>query len=92
MDICVEDLFLVADLEALGIPWVRRLAAGHTSHEEVALMRTLLHSWGPNDEDVEDLLDLGAHSPQMWLAAQRTRNLIRAVQAWEAPGDRSPRR
>ena len=58
----VEDLFFVADLKQLGIPWVDRLVGECESHEDLARVWTLIRCWGPVEEDVESTLRLSTHS------------------------------
>ena len=73
----VEDLIFLDDLRALGVPWIDRLIDPCRSPEDVARVWTMIRMWGPDHEDVSDLLDLSAQMPQLEHAAQKTLAMIR---------------
>jgi hypothetical protein len=78
----VEDLFLLDDLKALDLPWVTELASVCESHEDVKMLWTLLRAWGPDNEDVEELLVVSRPSSQRRETADRVRRLVRIVEGW----------
>ncbi len=73
----VEDLIFVDDLRALGIPWVDRLVDSCTSREDVERVWSLLHMWGPDREEIEDMLQPSAPVSQVEREVQKTLDLIR---------------
>jgi len=75
----VEDLFFLADLEALGIPWATAMAETCRSHEDVEKVRGALRGWGPNDEDVEEALCLPSRFPRVHPEVERVRALVRLL-------------
>ena len=75
----VEDLFFLADLEALGIPWVNAMAETCSSHEDVEKVRGMLRCWGPNDEDVAEALCLPSRFPRIHPEVERVRALVRLL-------------
>jgi hypothetical protein len=77
--ICVEDLFFLADLEALGIPWVNAMAETCRSHEDVEAVRGVLRCWGPDEEDVEDARCLRSRVPEVHPEVERVRALVRLL-------------
>ena len=77
--ICVEDLFFLADLEALGIPWVKTMAETCSSHEDVEKVRGALRCWGPDDEDVADARCLPSRFPSINPEFERVRALVRLL-------------
>ena len=80
----VEDLMFLDDLRALGLPWVDRLIDPCSSHEDVERVWTMIRMWGPDHEDVSDLLDLSAQMPQLGHAAQKTLAMIRLCENYRS--------
>jgi hypothetical protein len=78
----VEDLFLLDDPTALDLPWVTELASVCESHEDVKMLWMLLRTWGPDNEDVEELLVLARPSSQPQQTVERVRRLVRIVEGW----------
>jgi hypothetical protein len=75
----VEDLFFLDDLKNLGVPWVTALAVSCQTHEDVRGLWALIRSWGPDGEDVEDLLRL---DPKNQSDAEKLVRLTRVVETW----------
>jgi hypothetical protein len=83
-DMCVEDLFFLADLRALGVPWVRERVAACRSHDDVRRLWTLIRAWGPNHEDVDDLFALSPQPVHVGHAVERVRRLTGIVEGWRS--------
>ncbi len=73
----VEDVIFLDDLRALGIPWLDRLVEPCTSREDVERVWTLIRMWGPDNEDVEDMLQPSAQVPLVERDVQKTIDMIR---------------
>ena len=73
----VEDVIFLDDLRALGIPWVDRLIGPCTSREDVETVRTRIRMWGPEHEDVKDMLELTAQLPHLEQEVEKMLGLIR---------------
>ena len=73
----VEDAFFLDDLRALAIPWVDRLVDACTSRDDVQKVWNLIRMWGPDHEDVMDLLELSARLPHLEPEVERMLGMIR---------------
>jgi hypothetical protein len=80
----VEELIFLDDLRALGLPWIDRLIDPCRSREDVARVWTMIRMWGPDHEDVTDLLDLSAQMPQLEQAAQKTLAMVRLCENYRS--------
>ena len=79
----VEDAMFLDDLRALGIPWINRLLSPCTSREDVERVWTLLRMWGPDREDVKDMLQLAAQQPCLEQEVEKILGMIRLCESYE---------
>jgi hypothetical protein len=73
----VEDLIFLDDLRALDVPWIDRLIDPCGSRQDVERVWTMIRMWGPDHDDVSDLLDLTDQRPQLEHTAQKTLAMLR---------------
>jgi len=78
----VEDAIFLDDLRALGIPWINRLLGPCTSREDVEGVWTLIRMWGPDHEDVEDMLQLAAQQPRLEQEVEKILGMIRLCESY----------
>jgi len=79
----VEDVIFLDDLRALSIPWINRLLSPCTSREDVERVWTLLRMWGPDHEDVKDMLELSAQVPQLEQEVGKMLGVIRLCESYQ---------
>lgn len=79
----VEDVIFLDDLRTLGIPRIDNLVDSCTSREDVKRIWTLLRTWGPNHEDVNDMLQLSAQVPQIERKVQSMLNMIQLCENYQ---------
>ncbi len=73
----VEDLIFLDDLRALGLPWIDRLVDRCTTRADVERVWNLIRMWGPDYQDVKDMLRLSAQLPQMHQEVGKMLDIIR---------------
>jgi hypothetical protein len=78
----VEDVLFLDDLRALGIPWIDRLVGPCTSREDVERVWTLIRMWGPDHEDVKDMLQLSAQRPRLEQEVEKMLGVIRLCESY----------
>ena len=77
----VEDVFVLADLRALEIPWLNALVERCVSHDDVVRLTTILRSWGPTAGEVERAATRGGSVlPGVDDGIARLRALVRALE------------
>jgi hypothetical protein len=80
----VEDLIFLDDLRALGLPWIDRLIGPCSSLEDVERVWTMIRMWGPDREDVSDLLDLSSQMPQLEHIIQKILAMLRLCESYRS--------
>ncbi|HXY27852.1 MAG TPA: hypothetical protein VEH82_06190, partial [Acidimicrobiales bacterium] len=76
----VRDLIFLDDLRSLELPWIDRLTASASSHEDVGRVWAIIRCWGPNNEDAEDLTGLAARVPHFSDEVEKIQKLIRLTE------------
>ena len=71
------------DLRTLGIPWIDRLVGPCTSREDVETVWTLIRMWGPDHEDVKDMLELAAQLPHLEREVKMMLGMIRLCENYQ---------
>ncbi len=80
----VEDLFFLDDLKALGVSWIDRLVVPCTSHQDVERVWSLIRMWGPDYEDVQDVLRLSVQLPHLKQEVTKMVGMIRLCENYRS--------
>ena len=70
------------DLRTLGIPWIDRLVGRCSSREDVEMVRILIRMWGPDHEDVKDMLELAVQLPHLVQEVERMLGMLRLCESY----------
>ena len=80
----VEDLIFLDDLRALDVPWIDRLIDPCTSRQDVERVWTMIRMWGPDHDDLSDLLELADQMPQLEHTAQKILTILRLCENYRS--------